>query len=335
MTPISPNQPVGRPTLTTAARVELRRVVGGVDPALVAASRFLGARRGVHLLAAVGLGRIFASIIDGSALDERAGEGKVADATSCGCGGDSLDSRVQIARNVVDFLFHDVGSGPIGRVEMEAFAAVCGDAGWSEDDWSDLINALAQASQVQRVATFASGEALLGGLVAAWTKILTAGGNLSAESEAIRAIGLSMQWHARIFNLAGDWMGGALWVPLETLAAQGVRDVKFGAAIQSGHPDPASLDAVRAVLARAQLHATNAERMGLGIADGDVRAITLCATAWRLRAEEKVKQWSEGTAEAAKPGVTETGASARGGDWYRGAIRQALVRPGRFVEQAR
>lgn len=334
MTPISHTQPAGRPALTAATRVELRRVVGAFDPALVAASRFLGARRGVHLLAAVGLGRNLESIIRGNALEEGTGEGRVEGGDSCGCGGDSPDSRVQIARNVVEFLFRDAGGGPIGRVEMEAFAAVCGEAGWREGEWNGLIDALAQTCQVHRVATFAAGEAVLGGLVAAWTGVLAAGGGDVAEPEAIRHIGLSIQWHARIVNLASDWKSGALWVPLEALAAHGVRDGTFGRAIESTHPDPACVEALREVMARAQLHAASAERRGLGIAGGEVRALTLYATAWRLRAEEMVEHWSRGMGASTEAAGTVDGAGARGRDWYRGAIRQALVRPGRFVEQA-
>lgn len=194
----------------------------------------------------------------------RAGADDAHGAASCACGAASLHGRVQIAHNIIAFVFEEQAAREAGRAEIEAFAAVREARGLARAPFDELVQAWAALAEVQRIATRAALDRLNARVGAALAQlVLDLFADLPIPPEARRRGGRIAAFTLRarqLLTLREAWRErGCCLIPLEDLAACGLRDLDLESWLTSDaadrHRSPADLERRCAQLIRSQADA--------------------------------------------------------------------------------
>ncbi len=250
----------------------LIRSVRGRSPVLWLAARFLDRRDRDALLAAGAFVQMLADIVAGWDPDsggsappgergpeESANSGEETDggaapshgSTSCACGAASLHGRVQVAHNVIAFVFEEQAACKVGRVEIESFAAVRAVRDVAREPFDELVDAWAALAAVKRFATRAAIDRLNARAGEASAQLVldlltetTPAAEVLRQGTMIAAFILRAR---QLLALRQAWSREQrCLISLEDLAACGLRDIDLGQWLTSdaadGHSFPPDLE---------------------------------------------------------------------------------------------
>lgn len=304
-------------TLLTIARA--------ATPDLVISARFLkrGERNRLHAL--VAFGRVLNEILDPAMRQsDTPNDDDAPDevAPGCGCGSGSQASRLQVAHNVIDYLYDEAEPGTLGRTELDAMAYLIREYDLPRTTWKDLAGSLAQFAHTPRYPT----EQRLAGALdaiadpAALVFNQLIGGDETARSE-ISASPITMVALARVSvfgrglaRLGSDLRADRrLLIPLDDLLSLELTDRSLVDAVRRGEQVPAVVLQRQRDRVRGWLPSILEIRQ----TETSVRVVRMMATLaalWRRRFEELGEGWSP-----AIPGETlkEQVAAIRDSLWAR------------------
>ncbi len=229
-------------------RTELARAIKAEWPDAVIIAQAMPKAERNTLLAITGFVCLLSDILkpeqqQESRIDSEPENAAPVSKSGCGCGeGDSsLKTQLQVARNIVEFVFQEAEPGQVGRAEIEAFLLVLQNQPPESlsqhlENWLAFVDGVKAIRTAPRIASSASLfqhiDRCTGPIVHVLAEVFVNEGH-SAESRL--AVEQAGHWLGRTFFLMRliecaplDWSHGRMLLPLDILAKHGLRDQAVG-----------------------------------------------------------------------------------------------------------